>query len=88
MERRDQPHCDGQCDGEGLAKAQAWVMTQRALLTGDQNGGNYPQPEQWDTDYEFVPRVDGVATGDGEIVRLFRVSFTFAILPLYPAPTQ
>jgi hypothetical protein len=70
-----------------LATAQAWAMAQRALLTGDQNGGNYPQPEQWDTDYEFVPRVDGVAKGSGENVRLYRVNFTFAeVLPLYPAP--
>jgi hypothetical protein len=70
-----------------LATAQAWAMAQRALLTGDQNGGNYPQPEQWDTDYEFVPRVDGVAQGAGENVRLYRVNFTFAeILPLYPVP--
>jgi quinol monooxygenase YgiN len=71
-----------------LATAQAWAMAQRALLTGDQNGGNFPQPEQWDTDYEFVPRVDGVAKGNGENVRLYRVNFIFAeILPLYPAPT-
>jgi hypothetical protein len=70
-----------------LATAQAWATKQRALLTGDQNGGKYPQPEQWDTDYEFVPRLDGVPTGSGENVRLYRVSFTFAeILPLYPAP--
>jgi hypothetical protein len=62
-------------------------MAQRVLLTGDQNGGNYPQPEQWDTDYEFVPQVDGVAKsspdGPSENVRLYPVSFAFAeILPL------
>jgi hypothetical protein len=71
-----------------LATAQAWAMAQRALLTGDQNGGRFSQPEQWDTDYEFVPRVDGIAKGTGENVRLFRVNFTFAeILPLYPPPS-
>ena len=59
----------------------------RALLTGDQLGDSYLLPEQWDTDYEFVPRVDGVAQGAVENVRLYRVNFTFAeILPLYPVP--
>jgi len=70
-----------------LATAQAWAKKQRALLTGDQLGDSYPQPEQWDTDYEFVPRIDGIATGTDANVKLYRVNFTFAeILPLYPAP--
>jgi len=71
-----------------LATAQTWAMAQRALLTGDAQGNHFVQPEQWETDYEFVPRIDGVAKGTGENVRLFRVNFTFTeILPLYPAPT-
>jgi len=61
---------------------------QRALLTGDRSGGNYPLPEQWDIDYEFVPRIDGIPTGDKANVRLYRVDFTLGeILPNYPAPT-
>jgi hypothetical protein len=70
-----------------FATAQAWAVAQRGLLTGDALGGNYPQPEQWDTDYQFVPRVDGIPTGTGANVQLYRVGFTFGeILPLYPAP--
>jgi len=70
-----------------LATAQAWAKAQRALLTGDLLGGRYPQPEQWDTDYEFVPRIDGIPTGDTANVQLYRVSFQFSeILPKYPAP--
>jgi hypothetical protein len=68
-----------------LATAQAWAVKQRALLTGDKLGNKYPQPEQWETGYEFVPRIDGIAKGTGQNVRLFRLSFTYAeILPWYP----
>jgi len=70
-----------------LATAQAWAKQQRALLTGDNLGGKYFQPEQWDNDYEFVPRIDGIVSGDGSNVKLYRVNFQFGeILPLYPAP--
>jgi len=70
-----------------LATAQAWAKQQRALLTGDNLGGKYFQPEQWDNDYEFVPRIDGILSGDGSNVKLYRVNFQFGeILPLYPAP--
>ena len=41
-------------------------------------------PEQLDCEFEFVPRRDGVATGDGQNVRLFRVGFAFGeTLPNY-----
>jgi hypothetical protein len=70
-----------------LATAQAWAVAQRALLTGDKLGGSYPRQEEWETDYEFVPRIDGIATGDTANVRLYRVNFQFGeILPLYPKP--
>jgi len=70
-----------------LATAQAWAVAQRALLTGDALGGSYPRQEEWETDYEFVPRIDGIPTGDTANVRLYRVNFTFGeILPLYPKP--
>jgi hypothetical protein len=70
-----------------LATAEAWAKQQRSMLTGDALGNDCPQPEQWETDFEFVPRIDGIASGDGANVRLYRVNFTFAeILPLYPAP--
>jgi hypothetical protein len=70
-----------------LATAQAWAKQQRALLTGDANDNSYPQPEQWDTDYEFVPRVDGISQGVGQNVKLWRVNFQFGeILPYYPPP--
>jgi len=70
-----------------LATAQAWAIAQRALLTGDALGGSYPRQEEWETDYEFVPRIDGIPTGDTANVRLYRVNFQFGeILPLYPKP--
>ncbi len=70
-----------------LATAQAWAVAQRALLTGDMLGGSYPRQEEWETDYEFVPRIDGIPTGDTANVRLYRVNFQFGeILPLYPKP--
>ncbi len=70
-----------------LATAQAWAYKQRAMLTGDANGNRYPQPPHMDTDYNFVPRIDGIATGPTANVQLYRVNFQFAeILPLYPAP--
>jgi len=58
-----------------LATAQAWAVAQRALLTGDALGGSYPKQEEWETDYEFVPRIDGIPTGDTANVRLYRVKF-------------
>jgi hypothetical protein len=77
----------GSVTASTYATAQAWAVAQRALLTGDKLGGDYPQPEQWDTDFQFVPRIDGIPTGDNANVQLYRVSFTFAeILPLYPVP--
>jgi hypothetical protein len=43
--------------------------------------------EEWENDYEFVPRIEGVATGNIANVRLRRVNFQFGeILPLYPKP--
>ena len=70
-----------------LATAQAWAVAQRALLTGDALGGSYPRQEEWETDYEFVPRIDGIPTGNTANVRLYRVNFHFGeILPLYPKP--
>jgi len=46
-----------------------------------------PRQAEWETDYEFVPRIDGIPTGDTANVRLYRVSFQFGeILPLYPKP--
>jgi hypothetical protein len=70
-----------------LATAQAWAVAQRALLTGDKLGGSYPRQEEWETEYEFVPRIDGIPTGNTANVRLYRVNFTFGeILPLHPKP--
>lgn len=70
------------------AAAVEWARQQRQLLTGDDNGGNFPQPEELETEYEFVPRMDGVADGAGENVRLYRVNFGFSeVLPYYP-PTS
>jgi hypothetical protein len=66
--------------------AEGWARQQRALLTGDADGGSYPLPEELETEYEFVPRVDGVAQGSGQNVKLYRVNFGFGeILPNYPA---
>ena len=59
-----------------LATAQAWAVKQRALLTGDALGGSYPRQEEWETDYEFVPRIDGIPTGNTANVRLYRVNFS------------
>ena len=67
-----------------LATAQAWALKQQALLTGDARGNHYPQPPKLATNYVFVPRINGIARGDGANVKLHRVSFTFSeILPLY-----
>ena len=56
-------------------------------MTGDALGGSYPRQEEWETDYESVPRIDGIPTGDTANVRLYRVNFTFGeILPMYPKP--
>jgi hypothetical protein len=81
----------GSVTAASLAAAQDWAIQQRVLLGVDADGNGYRLPEEMETDYEFVPRTDGVAVvvgGEGEInVRLWRVSFTFGeILPNYPAP--
>jgi hypothetical protein len=34
-----------------LAVAQAWAWTQQQLLTGDEDGGQYPQPPEMENDY-------------------------------------
>ena len=63
---------------------ESWARQQRALLTGDDDGNHHPMPEQLECEFEFVPRRDGVATGDGQNVRLFRVGFAFGeTLPNY-----
>lgn len=64
------------------ATAIAWAKIQRTLLVG-----TYPQPEEWDWDYEFVPRIQGVVKGANPNVRLYKLNFTFGeILPNYPPP--
>jgi hypothetical protein len=76
----------GSVTAAARSTAESWARQQRALLTGDAAGGHYPQPEQMDVDYEFVPRVDGISTGTGQNVKLWRCSFQFGeILPNYPA---
>lgn len=72
-----------------LATALDWAYRHRKMLTGDRDGNFYPQPEQIETDYEFAPRVDGIAE-DGLVsgatvnVQIYRVNFTFSeILPNY-----
>ncbi len=73
------------------AVALAWAYRHRAMMTGDRDGGLYPQPEQIETDYEFAPRVDGVAedglagSGSKGNVQVYRINFQFAeLLPNYP----
>jgi hypothetical protein len=69
------------------AAALAWARRHRTLLTGDADGNKIYQPESIETEYEFAPRQDGIISGEGQNVRLFRVNFTFAeILPNYPPP--
>jgi len=64
------------------ATAIAWAKAQRSLLVG-----TYPQPEEWDWDYEFVPRIQGIVKGANPNVRLYKLTFMFAeILPNYPPP--
>ena len=72
----------GSVTAASLAAAQDWAVQQRVLLGVDADGNGYRLPEEMETDYEFVPRTDGVATvvggQAGEInVRLWGVSFTF-----------
>ena len=65
-------------------RAQTWAKSQRALLTGA-----YKQPEAWETDFEFVPRIKGEIGGTAAAsnVKIHRVNFTFSeILPNAPAP--
>ena len=82
----------GSVTAASLAAAQAWAWQQRVFLGVDGDGNAYSLPPEMETEYEFVPRVDGVAMvpagTEGQInVRLWRVSFTFGeILPNYPAP--
>ena len=43
-------------------------------------------PEEWDEEYSFVSRIDGVVTGPNANTQFYRVSLKFSeILPLYPA---
>jgi hypothetical protein len=68
------------------ATAEAWAWQQQSLLTGDDAGGLYPQQPEMETDYEFVPRINGIIQGVNANVRVYRVNFTFGeILPWYPA---
>ena len=70
-----------------LSTAEAWAWRQQSLLTGDADKGHYPTRPQLDRDYEFQPRVDGIAQGGSANVQLYRVTFSFGeILPNYPAP--
>jgi hypothetical protein len=56
-------------------------------LTGDDAGGLYPLQPEMETDYEFVPMINGIVQGVNSNVRVYRVNFTFVeILPWYPAP--
>lgn len=82
----------GEVSAGTLADAEAWAKKQRALLTGDATGV-YAQPEQWERDMEFVPRIEGVAIVDPQTplqavnVQIWKVRFTFSeILPNYPTP--
>ncbi len=78
---------EGYVSGADRTECEAWARLQRALLTGDADGGHYPQPPELDADFEFVPRIDGIAAGSSANVRLYRVSFAYAeILPNYPEP--
>lgn len=71
-----------------LAGAQGWARQQRALLTGDNNGNHYPLPEEINNTYEFVPRIDGIVSGTGQNVRVYRVEFGLGeILPNYLPPS-
>lgn len=63
----------GSATAADKATAENWCKQQRALLTG-----LYKLPEEFETEYKFVPRVDGVLSGVGANVQVFRVSFTFS----------
>jgi hypothetical protein len=66
------------------AAAEAWAKQQQAFLTGDTNSNHYVLPPKLDAELTFVPRVDGVATGVGANVQMYRVNFQFSeVLPLY-----
>ena len=79
----------GTVSSASLATAQTWALRHRKMLTGDRDGGFYPQPESMEIDYDFAPRVDGIAeaglNGSAAVnVQIYRVTFTFAeILPNY-----
>jgi len=82
-----QPDGERQCDGGDAGHGAGLGDGATGLLTGDALGASYPKQEEWETDYEFVPRIDGIPTGNTANVRLYRVNFQFGeILPLYPAP--
>ena len=58
------------------------------MLTGDNDGNHHVMPERLASEMVWLPRVDGVATGVGENVVMYRVSFTFSeMLPNYRAET-
>jgi hypothetical protein len=69
-----------------------WAV-QPVPYSANGSGGHYPLPERMEHDYEFAPRVDGIAVdglaggGKANNVQIFRVNFTFGeILPNYPPP--
>ena len=65
------------------ATATAWAKAQRTLLVG-----NYTQPEEWDWEYTFVPRIQGIVEGENPNVQVYKLNFTFAeILPDNPPPS-
>jgi hypothetical protein len=70
--------------------AEAWASRHQSMLTGDNDKGFYPQAPQLETEFDFAPRVDGIAedglAGAGTVnnVQIYRVNFSFSeILPNY-----
>jgi len=45
----------GSVTAASQAAAVGWALQQGALLTGDDDGSYYPQPEEIETEFEFVP---------------------------------
>ena len=84
----------GSVSAATLPVAQQWAKMHRGMLTGDQLGNNYPQPEKWDNTYVLAPRVAGIAVnGLGNAnsvsnVQIYKVSFEFSeLLPYYLPPS-
>lgn len=63
----------GVVEAPTLLLARQWAHSQRALL-----GGTIELPPSMNYTYVFAPRVQGVASGTGQNVQLFRVTFTFS----------